>query len=410
MRADRKMYTVTIAKGKEAILLKHNPWVFSGAIGKTSPAFTDAGLATVVSEAGLFIAYGWLDMKSHTVLHLLSWDENVIPDDEWLKKTIAKAVEARKGMVGEDTSAIRLVHGEADFIPGLVVDRYEREARVIISSRYAADHLETIWKTLFDVCDIEHVFISVDRTHAGLEGLRSFTRSIDRNGNEVTPVDQVLFRESGIWYAIDSGIGQKSGFYCDQRDNRNIIERYARGKKVLDVCSFTGAFTLHCLRGGAESVLAVDSSETVLRHLLYQIHLNEDRESLPPSSRDRVATMKADVFTFLRQLEEGQADMIILDPPKLAPSRSHIKEAMKGYKDINRLAMEKIAAGGIVASFSCSGSVSREDFRMAIAWAAADAHVDIQILEQLSAGADHPVRLSLPETEYLKGFVYRVVK
>ena len=161
---------------------------------------------------------------------------------------------------------------------------------------------------------------------------------------------------------------------------------------------------------GAESVLAVDSSETVLRHLLYQIHLNEDRESLPPSSRDRVVTMKADVFTFLRQLEEGQADMIILDPPKLAPSRSHIKEAMKGYKDINRLAMEKIAAGGIVASFSCSGSVSREDFRMAIAWAAADAHVDIQILEQLSAGADHPVRLSLPETEYLKGFVYRVVK
>ena len=317
MRADRKMYTVTIAKGKEAILLKHNPWVFSGAIEKTSPAFTDAGLATVVSEAGLFIAYGWLDMKSHTVLHLLSWDENVIPDDEWLKKTIAKAVEARKGMVGEDTSAIRLVHGEADFIPGLVVDRYEREARVIVSSRYAADHLETIWKTLFDVCDIEHVFISVGRTHAGLEGLRSFTRSIDRNGNEVTPVDQVLFRESGIWYAIDSGIGQKSGFYFDQRDARAFVARLAAGKRMLNAFSYTGGFGVAAALAGAEHVINIDSSAPALKLAAH----NMERNRIRP---DRYENRESDVFAELRSLSaEGRKfDLIVLDPPKFIDSRS----------------------------------------------------------------------------------------
>lgn len=404
------MYEITIVSGREGIFLKHNSRVYSGAIASLSPAFSVAGLARVTTSSGRFIAYGWYDEKAWTVLHLLSWNESIIPSDAWLKRTVEMAVERRSTIKGTD--ALRLVHGDADFIPGLAVDRYGSSLRAIVSSRYANDNMGTIAQALLEATGASILEVRTDSAFARLEkldmGIRHFTRGGEILASQSS--EPIRFHESGIWYEIENSIGQKSGFYCDQRDNRNIVEAYANGRKVLDACSFTGSFSLHCLRGGAESILASDSSETVLRHFLYQVHLNEDKGAIPEGSRQRVRIQKADVFTLLREIEEDEFDMIILDPPKLAPVKKAEKNAMTGYKDLNRLAMEKIADGGILATFSCSGAISREDFRTAIAWAAADAGVDIQILHQLGASSDHPVRVSDPETEYLKGLVLRVVK
>ena len=251
-----------------------------------------------------------------------------------------------------------------------------------------------------------------DRQFASLEELPERIRHF-RSGMETREDENrenARFIENGIWFEAAPGKGQKSGFYCDQRDNRRIIEEYAAGRRVLDLFSYTGGFTLHALKAGALSVDAVDSSESALRHLLYQVHLNEDRNAIPTGSREKVTTTTANAFEWIRESEEGKYGMMILDPPKLAKTKGALDNAMKAYKDLNRVAMLKIAAGGIIATFSCSGAMSRSDFQTMLAWAAADAGVEIQILRTLSAGEDHPVRLSFPESEYLKGFVIRVLK
>ncbi len=408
---DLGMYEIRIREGKEKVLCRHNPWVFSGAIESVAPSYQKAGPARVLSHRGEFIAHGWYDTSSHIILHLLSWDENIIPDDLWLERMVKKALARREGLRDEDTNCCRLIHGEADFIPGLVCDAYADELRLIISSRYANDHLSLIIKALFASSGAKRITVIPDSFYGPSEKLKLKTRVFTPEGETKDERrENILFKESGIWYEIENSISQKSGFYCDQRDNRNIVESYCNNKKVLDCCAFTGAFTLHALRGGAREILSVDSSQTVLRHLLYQIHLNENRGTLPSGSREKVRIQEADVFDFIRTVEENYYDMIILDPPKLASTKSKLEGALRAYKDLNRIAMLKIKSGGLIATFSCSGSVKPEIFRQMIAYAASDAGVEVQILRTLGAGADHPVRVSLPETEYLKGLIIRVIK
>ena len=312
----------------------------------------------------------------------------------------------------DDTTALRLIHGDADFLPGIAADCYGKEIRIIISSRFADAFLPVIAAELDSMLHPSVIESTVDKAYASSEGLSEKTRHF-RAGKETKENDErpnVLFVENGIYYEAAPGKGQKSGFYADQRDNRQITELYAKGKTVLDLFSYTGGFTLHALRGGALSVNSVDSSESALRHLLYQIHLNENKGVLPPSSRDKVETHQANAFEFLRNAEKDKYDMMILDPPKLAKTKSGLEQAVKAYKDLNRVAMEKIKDGGIIATFSCSGAMTRENFQTIIAWAAADAGVEVQILRTLSAGEDHPVRVSFPESEYLKGFILRIWK
>ncbi len=406
------MYEVTILQGKEKQLVKNHPWVFTGAIDKVSPDFRDAGLAKVRDYRGAFIAWGWYDVKSHIVLHLLSWDKSIIPDDSWFENAVKAAILRRKDFFSKkDTTTFRLIHGEADFLPGIAADVYGSEIRVIISSRYAKYHEEQLVKVLAGVLKPKGITVTVDSFYASSEGLSKSAREYDAEGKQTKlPETNLSFIESGIYYETERGTGQKSGFYCDQRDNRNIVEEYAKGRCVLDACSYTGAFTLHALRGGAESVLALDSSESALRHLLYQIHLNENKGVIGEGSRDKVEIRSTDVFEEMRRIEENRFDLMILDPPKLAQTKGKLDAALKAYKDLNRVAMMKIRNGGIIATFSCSGAVTREVFRQTLAWAAADAHVEIQILRTLSAGEDHPIRISFPESEYLKGYVIRVIK
>lgn len=407
------MYSITLKEGREKLPQKHHPWIFSGAIDKIMPSYTKADWAEVYSCDGRFIAYGYYDERSHIVLHLISWKRNDSPGDELIRNLVRQSVLRRRYLLSlNDTTALRLIHGDADFLPGIAADCYGKEIRIIISSRFADAFLPVIAAELDSMLHPSVIESTVDKAYASSEGLSEKTRHF-REGKETKESDErpnVLFVENGIYYEAAPGKGQKSGFYADQRDNRQITELYAKGKTVLDLFSYTGGFTLHALRGGALFVNSVDSSESALRHLLYQIHLNENKGVLPPSSRDKVETHQANAFEFLRNAEKDKYDMMILDPPKLAKTKSGLEQAVKAYKDLNRVAMEKIKDGGIIATFSCSGAMTRENFQTIIAWAAADAGVEVQILRTLSAGEDHPVRVSFPESEYLKGFILRIWK
>ncbi len=206
------------------------------------------------------------------------------------------------------------------------------------------------------------------------------------------------------------GKGQKSGFFCDQRENRKAIEAYCKDAVVLDGCSYTGAFILHALRSGSAWVDLIDSSATALKQSLAHVHINQDAGIIPKDSRERVNIIKADIFRQMRLIDKDKYDVIILDPPKLAPNKAQADKAAKAYKDLNRLAMEKIKNGGIIATFSCSGAISAEMLRTILAWSAQDAGVEVQILRALGQAEDHPIRLSFPESEYLNGFLIRVIR
>lgn len=408
-------YTITIKEGKEKQLLRHHPWVFSGAIKKVEPQFNIASWADVYTEKGVFIAKGWYDEKSHIVLHLLSWNEKEKMGEAFVKCLVREAILRRRNFFSKDstTNAFRLIHGEADFLPGFAVDAYASNVRIILSSRFAAAFLQSAVEEIDSLIHPNLIIATSDKDYASSEGLSERNRyfiGAEEKKMADDAIGPVTILENGIYYEIPGTKGQKSGFYVDQRDNRVIAEEYAQGKTCLDVCSYTGAFTLHLLKGGAKSVKAIDSSESALRHLLYQTHLNEEKGTIEKKSREKVEILSGDCFELLRAEEGGKYDLIVLDPPKLAKTKGALENAMKAYKDLNRVAMEKIKNGGILITFSCSGALSREDFRTVLSWSAKDARVEAEILRTLSQGEDHPIRLSFPESEYLKGYVLRIIK
>ena len=476
---------VYIKEGKEKSLLRHHPWVFTGAIDSVDSAESicefgevktgsaqdrsdnsstaensdcsdnKTGIQKVVDKKGAFIAWGYYDESSHVVLRLLSWNKADIIDDLWWKNKVKESIERRSPLFAKkDTDSFRLVHGEADFLPGLVVDLYGKVVRVIISARVSFFNRDSIVSAVQEKLNPELIILNTDPSFCGLEKIKELIEYY-RNGERFYPdksLEPIEIRESGIYYAFIPGTGQKSGFFCDQRENRNVFERYVAefsdkagfadktgtadkasiadksgfadktgiadkaviadkaGPTVLDACCYTGAFTLHALRAGAGHIDSVDVSDTALDLLVRNIKLNVQNGVLPEDSISRVTTEKADVFTKLRNIPEDKYDFIVLDPPKLAKTQKNLEEAKKGYKDLNRLAMRKIKNNGILLTCSCSGALNWEDFRMVTGWAAKDAGVEVQVLEQLSQRDDHPVRLSFPESEYLKVMVLRVIK
>ena len=409
------MYKINIRQGKDKQLKRHHPWVFTGAIEKVEPRFTEGNWAEVLDSEGNFIAYGYYDEKSHIVLHLLTWDEKEKPSEDWIREKIRQAVLRRKNFFSNAscTNCFRIVHGEADFLPGLAADCYAKLIKIIISSRFAYRFLDAAANELDAMLHPALISASTDPAYSSAESLGEksiYYKNGKREKVNEASLENVTVLENGIYYEISAARGQKSGFYCDQRENRTAVEKYAKNAVCLDVCSFTGAFTLHLLKAGAESVKAIDSSESALRHLLYQVHLNENKKTVPTGSRSRVEIVEGDCFELLRKEKDSSYDLIILDPPKLAKTKGQLENAMKAYKDLNRVAMMKIKDNGILISFSCSAALTREELRTVIAWSAKDAGVEAQILETLSAGSDHPVRLSFPESEYLKGFILRIIK
>ncbi|WP_374948959.1 class I SAM-dependent rRNA methyltransferase [Mucilaginibacter sp.] len=394
------MIDVVLKKGKEKAVLHKHPWVFSGAIETVKGKPVNGEIIRLLDAKKDFLAYGFYNDQSRVAVRLLEWDENVAVDEHWFREKVRTAIAGRAHILADgSTDTCRLIFSESDYLPGLIVDKYADHlaVQVLTSGMQNAlpviiDELNTVLKpaSIFDKSD------AASRLHEGLTTDNSLLA-----GNQ--PPELVMVKENGITYGINIAEGQKSGFYCDQRYNRQVLASYAKGKKVLDCFSYTGGFSLNSLMNGAAQVTSVDSSALALETLQENIRLNGFENT-------KHNAIKSDVNVQLRKFrDEGEMfDVIVLDPPKYAPSRSALDRASRAYKDLNRLGMQLLNSGGLLATFSCSGAMDMETFKQVLAWAALDAGKQVQFVYQFHQPEDHPVRASFPEGEYLKGLLCRV--
>lgn len=398
------MRQVTIRKGREKPLLAGHPWVFSGAIERVAGAPEPGEVVRVVDAAGGFIAWGYYNPHSQIVCRLLEWSEPAQVDDGWWDRRIHDALSRRSGYLQEGhNTACRLCHAESDGLPGLIIDKYDRHLVIQVLTAGVERVKPVIISALTNELQPLGIIERSDQKSRKLEGLSSAHGLLTGE----MPDGPVTIFENGLRFLVDLDSGQKTGFYLDQRINHARVAAYASGADVFDGFCYSGAFTLHALRAGAAHVTAVDTSAPAIELLKRNAALN-----FPDAAgiNKRLDALCADVFAQLRAFRDTgrQFDLVILDPPKLAPTRAAAERAMRSYKDLNLWAMSILRPGGILATFSCSGGVSAERFQEAVWWAAIDARRDVQILERLTQSPDHPVRLSFPESEYLKGMVCRV--
>lgn len=395
------MVDIILKKGKEKAALQRHPWIFSGALDQVKGSPANGEVVRVIAADKSFLAYGYYNEKSRVAVRMLEWDESKSINADWYQQKIRAAIASRAHVLrNEDTNTCRLIFSESDFLPGLIVDQYADFLSLQILSAGIENAKEDIIRILREELQPKGIFDKSDataRTHEDLEVNNGLLWGED-------PPEFLEVKENGILYHINIAGGQKSGFYCDQRDNREILAAYANGKTVLDCFSYSGGFSLNSLKHGASHVTSVDSSALALETLQQNIGLNH-------FDAERNTIIQSDVNKQLRVFreEEKKFDIIVLDPPKYAPSRSALDRAARAYKDLNRLGMGLLESGGLLATFSCSGAVDIETFKQIIAWAALDAGKEVQIVKQFSQPEDHPVRISFPEGEYLKGLLIRVL-
>lgn len=393
------MAEVVIKSGREKSILNKHPWVFSGAIERIEGAFQDGDVVDLVSHRGDFLARGYLNTRSQITVRILTWQEEEVNTSFW-ERRLKRAVCSREGLFKRgETEAIRLVNAESDGLPGLVVDRYGDYLIVQFLTLGIEKHKGEIVEILRELLNPRGIYERSDVDVRYKEGL-SYARGV-LWGRE--PPERLLIREYGLRFWVDVKKGHKTGFYLDQRENRHKVVNFAEGAEVLNCFAYTGAFGVYALWGGARRVIHVESSAEALAMAEANVELN----GFPVHREDFVV---GDVFQVLREYrDEGrQFDLIVLDPPKFAFSRDQIPDAIRGYKDINMLAMQLLRPGGVLFTFSCSGLVPPQLFQKAVFWASIDARREACVLEKLSQAPDHPFALNFPEGEYLKGFILRV--
>ncbi|MXV49991.1 methyltransferase domain-containing protein [Pedobacter sp. HMF7647] len=393
------MFTVRLRKGKEKAVRQLHPWVFSGAIENVKGRPENGDLVSVTDNSGEFLAYGFYNSQSRVAVRLLEWNPEQEINDEWWRNRIRKSINSRRELLNDSTDTCRLIFSEADYLPGLIVDQYADFLSVQILTSGIEKVKDILLDELNKLVKPKGIFDKSDasaRSHEGLEASHGKLSGIN-------PPEFVTVKENGVSYNVNISEGQKSGFYCDQRDNRRIVAGHAVGKRVLDCFCYSGGFTLNALKNNASEVMSVDSSALAIETLKQNVLLN-DLDSI------KHIAVQSDVNKQLRKLkEEGEKfDVIVLDPPKYAPSRSALTKASRAYKDLNRLGMQLLNEGGLLATFSCSGAVDIASFKQILAWAALDAGKEVQFIDQLCQPEDHPVRASFPEGEYLKGLLCRV--
>ncbi len=389
--------TIILKPGKEESLLRRHPWVFSGAVAKLPAGLEEGDLVEVRSASGDLMGAGHYQIGSIAV-RILEFGVSELPDD-FFDRRLRSAMDLRKslGLIREDNNAFRLVHGEGDFLPGLVIDVYGDTA--VMQAHSPGMHFERrrIADALTSLPDgrIRNVYYKSETTLPYKAGLDPENEYLTGN------YDGNIAIENGLQFNIDWMRGQKTGFFVDQRENRALLEKFAKGRTVLNMFCYTGGFSVYAMRGGARSVDSVDSSAKAAALTDANIALN-----FPDDPRH--ATHAVDAFKFLSEMPDDKYDLIILDPPAFAKHRSALKNGLIGYRKLNTKAFEKIKPGGILFTFSCSQVVSREAFRLAVFSAAAKSGRKVRILHQLTQPADHPIDISHPEGEYLKGLVLYV--
>lgn len=394
------MKTLTVKHGREKQLQKKNPWLHAGSIAKHDNSTADGDVVRVVDAKGVFIAYALYEANKKLPTRLLSWNEDDVIDDAWWCARINDALARRAALTtlsGED--AVRLVFGEADGVPGLIVDRYAEFIVIQVNTEGVARVKDVVVRALVDAFAPKGIYERSDTKHrerCAAEGAKGVLYG------EAPPVPLVV-RDGNVRMCVTLTEGQKTGYYIDQRENRRRVARYAKGKRVLDVFSYTGGFALHAMDAGAQSVTLMDNSRDALAQA--RAHFTENGYTL---SEDACVVCRA--FDGLRaERERGKTyDLIVLDPPKFAPTKASVAKALVAYKDIAFNAMRVLQRDGILATFSCSGAVTCDEFARAVAWAALDAKRNVRVLETLSQPADHPILLSFPESRYLKGLICHV--
>lgn len=388
---------MTLKSGREKSLLRRHPWIFSGAVKSIDDGAMSGDVVHVQSEDGDFLAYAAFSEKSQIIARVLSFDERDTIDEAFYRRRIRKAI-ARRAALAVQTDAVRLLHAESDGVPGLIADKY---GDVIVLQLLTAgiDPQRTLLGKLFmEETGAKTIFERSDADVRELEGLPSRKGVIAGQ----PPSAETVIMENGMKIAVDIEQGHKTGFYLDQRDNRALTKSLAHNADVLNCFCYTGTMSVAALLGGARSVLSIDSSAPSLQLAAHNLRINDLDAS-------RAAWLDADVFLALRKLRDQAKsfDLIILDPPKLAPTAHHAEKAARAYKDINLLGLKLLRPGGHLMTFSCSGGISAELFQKIVAGAALDANVDAQIVQRLGPGADHPVALHFPEGDYLKGLLLR---
>ena len=389
---------VTLKRGKEESLKRFHPWVFSGAIASADDTIEEGDLVTVYAHDGTLIGNGHSQIGSIAV-RMLSFDDTAI-DEAFYEQRLNDSFRMRQslGLQRDDNNAYRLVHGEGDFLPGLVVDIYGHTAVMQAHSPGMHFARNMIAQALTKLPEgiIRNVYYKSETTlpyKAHLDPMNDYIIG----GYET---DEAM--ENGLRFHVDWLKGQKTGFFVDQRENRRLLEHYSSGRKVLNMFCYTGGFSVYALRGNAELVHSVDSSAKAVR-------LTDDNVALNFASDDiRHKSFAEDAFKFLDNMEKDAYDLIILDPPAFAKHKSALRNALVGYRRLNAKALEKIAPGSILFTFSCSQAVSKEQFRLAVFSAAAQTRRKVRILHQLTQPADHPINIYHPEGEYLKGLVLYV--
>ena len=393
------MYKVYLKPKKEESLKRFHPWVFSGAIAHFDGEPEEGEVVEIYTSKKEFIAKGHFQIGSIAVRILTFHQDEEINADFWKRKlSIAYDMRRSIGIAGNPTNnTYRLVHGEGDNLPGLVIDIYARTA--VMQAHSAGMHLDrmAIADALTEVMgnQIDNIYYKSETTlpfKADLYPENGFLKG--------GSTDNVAM-EYGLKFHIDWLKGQKTGFFVDQRENRSLLERYAKDRSVLNMFCYTGGFSVYALQGGAERVTSVDSSAKA-------ITLTEANVEINFGKTERHEAVATDAFKYLDGMENGAYDLIILDPPAFAKHRSALHNALQGYRRLNARAFEKIAPGGILFTFSCSQAVNKEQFRLAVFSAAAQSRRKVRILHQLTQPADHPINIYHPEGEYLKGLVLYV--
>jgi 23S rRNA (cytosine1962-C5)-methyltransferase len=390
------MQRIFLKKGREAPVLRGHPWIFSGAIEKVEGDGEDVAVADIFDSQKTWIARGFLNVKSQIRVRVVTWKKESI-DRAFFSRRLSQALSARVRYLSATTNAYRLINGEGDFLPGLIVDRYDDflvcQFFTAGMEMFKADIVEAL-NELVDVKGISERSEGKVRAEEGLEP------AVGGLAGEIPP-DTISILENGNKFVVDIKRGQKTGFFLDQRDNRAFLSTLARGQRMLNCFSYSGAFSVYGFDGGAQSVITLDSSRPALE-------LAERNLALNGFDRAEGELLKGDAFTYLKE-SDLNFDLIVLDPPSLAPRRSDINAATGAYKFLNLHALKRLDPGGILLTFSCSQHLTADLFQKVVFGAAVDAGRKVTILRKLGHPMDHPVSLHHPEGEYLKGLALRVL-
>lgn len=395
------MAQLILAPDKERSVFKRHPWLFAGSVAHLVGRARAGDTVDILAHDGRPLGRAAFSPKSQIRARLWTFDPLEIIDDAFFKRRVAAAV-ARRAALPElsGQEGVRLIHAESDGLPGVIADRYGDTVVVQLTSAGADKWRSAIVGALVKATGCARVYERSDSEVRGLEGLEPVTGWLHGEASE----EALAIAENGVRLGVDIAGGHKTGFYLDQRDNRLLLRELSAGKSVLNCFCYTGGFSLQALAGGAENVLSIDSSGPALEQAKANLALN------PQLPAGRAEWLEADVFEALRvfRKEGRQFDLIVLDPPKFAPSAAHADRAARAYKDINLLGFRLLKPGGLLMTYSCSGGIGLELFQKIVAGAALDAGREARIVRRLAGSPDHPVALNFPEGEYLKGLLVQV--